>query len=51
MPFTVVTSKTRRVRIAFQYASESYRGRYPFGSGTPIEGGKNAPAATGTRSW
>ncbi|HSZ44430.1 MAG TPA: hypothetical protein VK823_03775 [Streptosporangiaceae bacterium] len=42
IPFTIVTSKTRRVRIKFQYASESYRGLYPFGPSTPIEGGKNA---------
>ena len=26
----------------FEYASESYRGRYPFGPDTPIEGGKSA---------
>jgi hypothetical protein len=42
MPFTVVTSKHPTVRIRFQYASESFRGRYPFGADTPIEGGKNA---------
>ena len=30
------------MRIRFQYASESYRGRYPFGPDTPIEGGKRA---------
>ena len=42
IPFTVVTSKHPTVAVAFQYASESYRGRYPFGSDTPIEGGKNA---------
>jgi hypothetical protein len=42
IPFKVVTSKTPTVHIRFQYASESYRGRYPFGPNTPIEGGKNA---------
>ncbi len=42
MPFAVVTSKHATVRIRFQYASESFRGRYPFGADTPIEGGKNA---------
>jgi hypothetical protein len=42
IPFTVVTSKHETVKIRFEYASESYRGRYPFGSSTPIEGGKNA---------
>jgi hypothetical protein len=42
IPFTVVTSKTKRVRIRFEYASESYRGLYPFGPSTPIEGGSNS---------
>jgi hypothetical protein len=42
IPFTVVTSAHQTVSIRFQYASESYRGRYPFGPDTPIEGGPNA---------
>jgi hypothetical protein len=42
IPFTIVTNKQKTVRIKFEYASESYRGRYPFGPNTPIEGGKNA---------
>ena len=42
IPFIVVTNKTKKVRIKFQYTSESYRGLYPFGPKTPIEGGKNA---------
>ena len=42
MPFVIVTSQHPTVKIQFQYASESYRGRYPFGAETPIEGGKNA---------
>jgi hypothetical protein len=42
IPFTIVTSRTPRVRIRFEYASESYRGLYPFGPKTPIEGGQNA---------
>ena len=42
IPFTVVTSKHETVRIKFEYASESYRGKYPFGPDTPIEGGKRA---------
>jgi hypothetical protein len=42
IPFTIVTSATKRVHIKFEYASESYRGRYPFGPKTPIEGGQNA---------
>ena len=42
IPFTIVTNATRKVRISFQYASESDRWLYPFGPTTPIEGGKNA---------
>jgi hypothetical protein len=42
IPYTVVTNRHRLVRIKFQYASESYRGKYPFGPDTPIEGGKHA---------
>jgi hypothetical protein len=39
IPFAVVSSHTRRVRVSFQYASESDRGRYPLPRGVPIEGG------------
>jgi hypothetical protein len=46
IPFTVVTSATAKVHIKFQYASQSYRGLYPFTASTPIEGGKNAPRNT-----
>jgi hypothetical protein len=42
IPFTIVTSKTKLVRIKFQYASQSNKGPYPFGPDTPIEGGKNS---------
>lgn len=42
IPYTIVNSKHRLVRISFHYASESDRGPYPFGPGTQIEGGKNA---------
>jgi hypothetical protein len=42
IPYTVVTNHHRLVRIRFQYASQSDRGPYPFGAGTPIEGGQNA---------
>jgi hypothetical protein len=42
IPYTVVTNSHRLVRIKFQYTSESYRGKYPFGPSTPIEGGKHA---------
>ena len=46
IPFTVVTSATPKVHIKFHYASQSYRGLYPFTASTPIEGGKNAPRNT-----
>jgi hypothetical protein len=46
IPFTIVTSSTPRVHIRFEYASESYRGLYPFTASTPIEGGKNAARNT-----
>jgi hypothetical protein len=42
IPFKIVTSTHKLVRINFSYASESNRGPYPFGPDTPIEGGKNA---------
>ena len=42
IPFTVVTSAHPLVKLRFQYASQSDPGPYPFGSGTPIEGGKKA---------
>jgi hypothetical protein len=46
MPWTVVNNSTPRTSIAFQYASESDPGPYPFTASTPIEGG---PSATGDR--
>jgi hypothetical protein len=39
IPFAVVSSRTRRVPVSFQYASESDRGPYPLPRGVPIEGG------------
>jgi hypothetical protein len=42
IPFTVVTNAHSVVRLRFQYPRESDPGPYPFGSGTPIEGGKKA---------
>ncbi len=42
IPFIVVTSKHKLVRIRFSYGSESNKGPYPFGPDTPIEGGKKA---------
>jgi len=42
IPFIYVTNAHPKVRIAFQYASESNKGPYPFGADTPIEGGPKA---------
>ncbi|HEY5024508.1 MAG TPA: hypothetical protein VII76_06000 [Acidimicrobiales bacterium] len=42
MPYTVVPSGHPFVSVAFQYASESDPGPYPFGADTPIEGGAGA---------
>jgi hypothetical protein len=42
IPFIIVTNAHKKIRIKFQYASESNRGPYPFGPDTPIEGGKSA---------
>ena len=42
IPYTIVTSKHRRVRITFHYSPDSDHGLYPFGPDTQIEGGKNA---------
>lgn len=41
-PITVVRSTHRKVRVRFDYASESDRGRYPLGHDTRIEGGRNS---------
>jgi hypothetical protein len=46
IPYAIVTSAHQTVRITFMYASESNRVPYPLGPDTPIEGGRNAPAAT-----
>jgi hypothetical protein len=42
IPYVVVPKSQPFVHIAFQYASQSDPGPYPFGAKTPIEGGKNA---------
>jgi hypothetical protein len=42
IPITVVGAHTRRVRVRFQYASESDRGPYPMPRNVAIEGGANA---------
>jgi hypothetical protein len=46
IPFVVVSNRTRRVAVHFQYADESDRGPYPIPPGAPIEGG---PRSTGDR--
>ena len=46
IPFDVVSRKTRRSRVSFEYASESDRSRYPIPRHVHIEGG---PRATGDR--
>jgi len=39
IPYTVVSSSTRKVPVRFQYSSQSDRGPYPLPKGVPIEGG------------
>jgi hypothetical protein len=46
IPFAVVSKRTPRVPVSFDYASESDGHRYPLPRGVPIEGG---PHATGDR--
>ncbi|HLY50725.1 MAG TPA: hypothetical protein VKR21_16175 [Solirubrobacteraceae bacterium] len=46
IPFVVISNRTRRVPVHFQYAAESDRGPYPIPPGAPIEGG---PRSTGDR--
>ncbi len=46
IPYAVVSNRTRRVRVSFDYASESDKGRYPIPPNVPIEGG---PHSTGDR--
>ena len=46
IPFDVVSRKTHRFRVSFEYASESNRVRYPIPAHVHIEGG---PHATGDR--
>ena len=42
IPYVVVSTRTRRVPVRFQYASESDRGPYPIPKDAPIEGGRNS---------
>jgi hypothetical protein len=44
IPITVVKHSHRRVRVHFQYASESDKVRYPLGKDTRIEGGSDRHA-------
>ncbi len=44
IPWDIVPAGTTFTRIAFQYASESYRGLYPLSASTPIEGGSDRHA-------
>jgi hypothetical protein len=46
IPYAVVSGRTRRVPVSFQYASESDGHLYPLPRGVPIEGG---PQSTGDR--
>ena len=50
IPYDVVGSGHRRVRIDFRYASESDGGRYPFGPDIAIEGGSDRHALIVDRS-
>lgn len=42
IPVTVVTGNHKRVRVRFDYATESDRVRYPLGRDTRIEGGRRS---------
>jgi hypothetical protein len=42
IPFDIVSSKTPRSRVSFEYADESNRVRYPIPRGVHIEGGAHA---------
>jgi hypothetical protein len=46
IPFAVVSGRTRRVPVHFEYADESDRGPYPIPPNVPIEGG---PQSSGDR--
>jgi hypothetical protein len=42
IPFTTVPGGVKRVKVRFQYADESDRGRYPIPPNAPIEGGRSS---------
>jgi hypothetical protein len=46
IPYAVVSNRTRRVPVSFDYSSESDHSRYPLPRGVPIEGG---PRSSGDR--
>ena len=46
IPYAVVSNRTRRVPVSFDYSDESDHGRYPLPRGVPIEGG---PRSSGDR--
>lgn len=50
IPFNVVTRKTRRTRLAFEYADESDRGRYPIPQKVKVEHGSDRHALMIDRS-
>lgn len=41
IPYVVVSSKTKKRKVTFEYADESDRVRYPVPKNAPIEGGSN----------
>ena len=42
IPFDVVSSRTRKSRVSFEYADESNRARYPIPKNVHIEGGRRS---------
>jgi hypothetical protein len=42
IPYAVVSNKTKKVRVSFQYGDESDKGPYPLPPNVPIEGGRHA---------
>ncbi len=42
IPYAIASRHTPRVRVSFQYASESDRGPYPIPRNVPIEGGRDS---------
>jgi hypothetical protein len=42
IPYAVVSNRTRKVPVSFDYASESDKGPYPLPRNVPIEGGRSS---------